>query len=283
MLTRLNEHRIAVTGLQDCDVQVCFASLDLPEPDVQRMAGTLSPGELERAGRFRFERDRRRFVVSRAVLREILAARLGVEPQSVSFRYGRFGKPELAGDFEASRIRFNVSHSHEGALYAVAHDRNVGVDLEHIREIDDLWALAERCFSHAENHALRSLTEPELRKGFFNCWTRKEAFLKATGNGLSFPLDQFDVSLLPGPGRRSLKLRGIPAEKTPWTLVSLESLPAYAAALVVEGRKSCHITRHWPAESLMESGAGPEPESGSTRRQNGWASSVERPEDEIVA
>ena len=84
---------------------------------------------------------------------------------------------------------------------------------------------------------IRSIPEQDRRRGFFDCWTRKEAFLKATGDGLSFPLDKFDVSLLPGQGRRSLNLRGIPAEETAWTLISLETDPAYATALVVEGRE----------------------------------------------
>ena len=229
-------------------VQVWFANLDRSRSDVQRMVELLSSGERRKAEQFRFDRDRRRFIVARAVLRGILAARLGVDPRRVSFRHGRFGKPELAGEFEAARIRFNASHSHEGALFAVAHDRNVGVDLEFVRELDDLWPLAESCFSPAEIRALRSMPEPERLRGFFDCWSRKEAFLKATGDGLSFPLERFDVSLAPGRGLRSLKLRGVPDEKNNWTLTSLEPCPGYAAAIVVEGRGSGLAALQWAAE-----------------------------------
>lgn len=229
-------------------VHVWFARIDPPDADVLRMSEILSPEERKRAESFRFERDRGRFVVARAVLRKILGACLGVEPQRLSFRSGRNGKPELAGTFEASKVRFNVSHSNGGALYAVARDREVGTDLEFIRPLDGLMAMAERSFSPAENAALRSMRAPERLRGFFDCWTRKEAFLKATGEGLSSSLEGFDVSVVPGPGPRTLFARGNPTDGSRWTLTSLAPHPAYAAALVVEGKGWNLRTWQWTVE-----------------------------------
>ena len=264
-------------------VNIWFVEIDRFGSVVQPLSGIISSDERERAERFHFERDRKRFVAARVFLRRILGKSLGVEPHCVSFQYGPFGKPALGEEFKDSPVRFNVSHSHGCAIYAVTLGREVGVDLEYIRPLDDLSALADRNFSVDENNGLRSLPAQDRLDGFFDCWTRKEAFLKATGDGLSFPLDKFDVSLLPGKGRRSLKLRGVPAEETTWTLISLEPHPAYAAALVVEGRESCHVARQWPAESILQSGARSVTGFGSTIRQDGWVSLGERPEDEIVA
>ena len=216
-------------------VNIWFVEIDRFGPALQPLSEILSSDERERAERFHFERDRKRFVTARVFLRRILGTSLGVEPHRVPFQYGPFGKPALGEDFTDSPVRFNMSHSHGCAIYAVTLGREVGVDLEFMRPLDDLLNLAERNFSVDENYVLRSLPEQDRRNGFFDCWTRKEAFLKATGDGLSFPLDHFDVSLLPGEGRRSLNLRGVPAEETAWTLISLNTDPAYAAALVVEG------------------------------------------------
>ena len=218
-------------------VNLWFVEIDRFVPVVQPLSEILSSDERERAERFHFERDRKRFVTARVFLRRILGTSLGVEPNRVSFEYGPFGKPALGEELKDSSLRFNVSHSHGCAIFAVTHGREVGVDLEFIRPLDDLLHLADQNFSVHENTMIRSLPDQDQRRGFFDCWTRKEAFLKATGDGLSFPLDKFDVSLLPGQGRRSLNLRGIPAEETAWTLISLETDPAYAAALVVKGRE----------------------------------------------
>lgn len=217
-------------------VNIWFVGIDRFGPAIQPLSEIISSDERERAERFHFERDRKRFVAARVYLRRILGTSLGVEPQRVSFQYGPFGKPALGGEFKDSSLRFNVSHSHGCAVYAVTHGREVGVDLEFIRPLDDLSTLADRNFSVEENNGLRSLPAQDRLSGFFDCWTRKEAFLKATGDGLSFPSEKFDVSLIPGPGRRPLKVRGIAAEENNWTLISLEPDPAYAAALVVEGR-----------------------------------------------
>ncbi len=228
------------------NVHAWFACLDHPPAVVQKLAENIRPDEYERAMRFRFQQDRNRYIAARALLREILAACFECAPRDVSFRYGQFGKPMLAGRFAESAIRFNVSHSAGHALVGVAHGREIGVDLELIRPLSDVRGLAQSCFSLAENAAWNDMPEKARLRGFFDGWTRKEAFVKATGNGLSFSLRSFTVSLAPGPGRRALMLPGRGETEPAWTLVSLAPRSDYSAALVVEGQ-DCHTQalRDW--------------------------------------
>jgi len=188
----------------DDEVHVWRIALDRGDGDSLR--ARLSSDELARAARFHFERDRTRFLVARAALREILAHYLGASPAEIAFVYGDHGKPALApphGD-----LRFNLSHSHGLALCAVTRGREVGVDVERIRELDDLEDLARSVFSARELAALHRLPEPGLLAGFFTGWTRKEAFIKALGEGLSHPLKRFDVSLEPGRPARLERIDG---------------------------------------------------------------------------
>lgn len=201
---------------------------------VQRYASLLSPEEWGRARRFRFERDRRRFTVARGVLRTLLGQYLGIDSRSIEFSYASHGKPFLAGALSAQRLYFNVSHSGELALYAIAREREVGVDIELVHTIDDAQQIAERFFSLAENAALRALPAEVKEEAFFTCWTRKEAYIKALGEGLSLPLHEFDVSLTPGEPARFLG--AVDREHAlRWTLRELDPAPGYVAALVAEG------------------------------------------------
>jgi 4'-phosphopantetheinyl transferase len=191
----------------------------------------LSPEERERAARFYFPRDRRRFAAARAGLRVLLGRYLKSDPSVLTFGYGPQGKPRVPG----VRLRFNVSHSGGRALLAFALDRELGVDLEQERPLGDALALAERYFAPAETRVLRGLPESEIVPAFFRCWTRKEAYMKATGDGLTQPLDAFEVSLAPGEPARLLHVNGRPAEKQPFQLESLEPGAGFAAAVAVEG------------------------------------------------
>lgn len=215
-------------------VHVWRAPLDPPSGAVERCAALLSPDERARAERFRFERHRRQFTVARGVLRSLLGRCLGADPRGVELRYASHGKPELAGPAAASGIRFNVSHSGEMALYAVSLGREVGVDVEHLHPMDDAEQIAERFFSAAENAAFRALPAEAREEAFFLCWTRKEAYIKAIGEGLSLPLHEFDVSLAPGEPARLLGAVDR-AQAARWTLCGLDPGPGYAGALVVEG------------------------------------------------
>jgi 4'-phosphopantetheinyl transferase len=218
-------------------VHVWFARLDRPDVVVSQLFRTLSSDEQQRSARFQFARDRTRFILASAGLRGILALYLGGDPQRFSFRFGPFGKPALAGDCERSGLRFNMSHSGNGALYAVAPGREVGIDLEVVRPLPDMMSLAETCFSPLEMAAFRAMPERQRLHGFFAGWTRKEAFLKASGQGLSLSLKSFEVSLAPGIGPQPMTVHSTPQAGRAWTLISLPPPgPEYSAALVIEER-----------------------------------------------
>jgi 4'-phosphopantetheinyl transferase len=217
------------------DVHVWLAALDPPEHTVQLLAGVLDSDELLRVQRFRFERDRRRFIVARSVLRSILGVYVKLPPAQIQFTYGPRGKPALAAACGDGRLRFNVSHSQELALYAVTCDREVGVDIEWMRPLDDAESIAPHFFSAYERAALRNLPVHLRHQGFFNCWTRKEAYIKAIGEGLYQPLDGFDVSLTPGEPAQLLAVLDKPDEVKRWSFQALQPPAGYAAALAVEG------------------------------------------------
>jgi 4'-phosphopantetheinyl transferase len=217
-------------------VHVWRVKLEQPGELVRRLAQTLSQDEQDRAGRFHFERHRRRFIVARAMLRSILGRYLGLEPERLEFRYGSRGKPYLAARFSQHALEFNLAHSHELALYAFTQGREIGIDLEHVRSIQDLEQISARFFSARENATLSALPEDQRPLAFYNCWTRKEAFLKATGEGLTHPLDQFDVSLAPGEPASLLHVQGVPLEAARWSLRVLEPGLDYAAAVALRAR-----------------------------------------------
>ncbi len=223
-----------VPALPRGEVHVWRAVLDTSERHRKGLLATLSPDERARADRFHFERDRVHFITGRGWLRAILARYLETAPAALRFHYGPHGKPRLAGAF-SDRLRFNVSHSHGLALYAVAVDRELGVDIERIEPRLE-HGIAERFFSPGEVATLRALPRHVQREAFFTCWTRKEAYVKARGKGLTLRLDQFDVSLSPGEPAALLRTAGDPDEALRWSLRELAPGPGYSAALVAEGR-----------------------------------------------
>src|SRR5881628_272569 len=208
-------------------------------PEVARAAAALlSDAERQRASCFLFDRDRDRFIVRRARLRQLLAARLGTRPESVELVYGAHGKPALARRFADSDLRFNVSHCDDVTLYAFSCGRAIGVDVEAVRVIRDADDIAARFFSHRETQAYRALEPRDRPLGFFQCWTRKEAFIKALGDGLSYPLDRFDVSLAPGEPARVLRVEGAPEDHRRWHMESFAPALGFVAAVVAERRSS---------------------------------------------
>lgn len=199
------------------------------------MLHLLSADERERAERFHFRRDRDHFIAARGLLRLLLSRYLGLPPQQLSFSYSPYGKPSLAAERDRARLRFNVSHSQGIALYAFTLEREIGVDVEYIRQDVVGESVAEHFFSAQEVASLRSLPAEVQPQAFFNCWTRKEAFIKARGEGLSFPLDQFDVSLVPGEPAALISTRNDLLEASRWSLQTLPVEEGYVAALAVEG------------------------------------------------
>ena len=189
----------------------------------------LSPDERKRAEAFRFEKHRSSFVVGRAMLRFILGSYLQQQPRDIRFKYGRNGKPAL--DEAKSRLHFNLAHSENRVVYAMTEAGELGVDVELVRPLPELESIAQKFFSPEECHQLLSLPAERRIEGFFNCWTRKEAYLKAVGDGLMVPLNSFQVSLLPGQPAAFLKLPGDRYPMSQWDLFHVELSDGYVGAL----------------------------------------------------
>lgn len=219
--------------LNSNEIHVWRASLDTDACGIQSLYETLSADEQQRAALFYFPKDRERFTVARGLLREILSRYLQQNPSDISFYYNQHGKPALHTDGEDS-LHFNVSHSHRLVLYAITRDCPIGVDLEYIRTDFPYQEIAEKFFSPKENAMLRSLPAQLQPKAFFTCWSRKEAYLKAIGKGLSIPLNLFEVSLLPEEPAGLLSIQGDIEAATHWSLQDLYPSPDYVAALAIQ-------------------------------------------------
>jgi 4'-phosphopantetheinyl transferase len=216
-------------SLESGTVHVWRIALDQPDESLKRFRRTLEPDELNRAGRFHFEKHRRHFIVARGFLRSVVARYLETQPETLRFSYGAYGKPELTSEHV---LRFNLSHSHEVALLAVTLDAELGVDVEHIRADFASEDVARRFFSRAEVEVFNALPKEEQVAAFFRCWTRKEAYIKAIGKGLSQALDAFDVTLAPGMQAALLRAEEDDAER--WLMRDVDVGEGYAGALAVE-------------------------------------------------
>jgi 4'-phosphopantetheinyl transferase len=227
-------------ALSSDDIHVFCASLDQPALRLQHLAQTLSADEHMRAERFYFEQDRKHFIIARGFLRTILASYVDIEPSRLQFCYGSYGKPVLAETFAKDKLRFNLSHSQGLALYAITREREIGVDIEYVRPIPEAEQIAERFFSARENAVFRALPPSHKPKAFFNCWTRKEAYVKAIGDGLAWPLNQIEVSLAPEQPARLLSIASDSLSAERWELQELTPAYSYVAALAVEGH-NCRL------------------------------------------
>jgi 4'-phosphopantetheinyl transferase len=224
-------------ALSEDEMQLWRVDLEAIRGDESRWQKLLSSDELARASRFHFSRDRQRFSAARALLRTILGAYLATDAKELNFSYSKKEKPSLGAPFEGSGVTFNVSHSGEVALFAFARRCEIGVDIEQIRRDVEVDAIARRFFSAREQGQLATLPTEERIEGFFRCWTRKEAYIKATGDGLSLPLNQFDVSLAPGETDALLATRPNSSEANQWLLQEVPGGDGYVAALCVRGRE----------------------------------------------
>ena len=224
----------AALSLETNEVHVWRLELERP---LERFIELLEPDELSRANRFHFEKDRKHFGVARGFLRVLLGRYLKRDPKQLKFTYGPYGKPALPDE----ELRFNMSHSHGIALYALTRGRDVGVDDEYVRADFTSDDIARRFFSPSEVDSLCGLPAGDRVESFFRCWTRKEAYIKATGRGLSQPLDGFDVTL--APGESAALLRTADGSHERWSMANIEVGPGYAGALVVEGPVT--TIRYW--------------------------------------
>jgi 4'-phosphopantetheinyl transferase len=221
-----------VGNLEQKEVHVWCADLEPAADQLAALQKTLTAVEIERANRFRFWRHKRRYIAGRGILRLLLGRYLCVSPPDVKIAYSEYGKPFLP----ANRIQFNLSHSKGIALYAFCLAADIGIDLEKIRPISDAQAIAARFFSSGEYARFQSLPEEKRNDAFFACWTRKEAFIKAVGEGLSYPLDSFEVAFVIGKDARLLSIQGSEKEAARWSLYSLSPVVGYAGAMAVSGR-----------------------------------------------
>ncbi len=224
-------------ALREDEVQLWKVDLDAIRADESRWQEVLSSDELTRASRFHFPADRQCFVATRALLRTILAGYLSTDPKRLSFSYSKKEKPSLVLPRAGVDVTFNVSHSGGIALLAFVQRREIGIDVEQVREDFDVEAIARRFFSAREQEQLAALPNEERFEAFFRCWTRKEAYIKATGDGLSLPLHQFDVSVAPEESDALLSTRPDNSETALWSLREVPAGDGYVAALCVRGRE----------------------------------------------
>ena len=226
----------AMLLLGNDEVHVWRATLDLPLARVASFEQTLAADERTRAGQFHFQKDRRHFIVARGLLRMILGRYLGQDPRTLRFCSNAYGKPGLAPECGGdATLSFNVSHAGALALYAVTRNRAVGIDLEDIRMDVECDSISEHFFSPRERRLLRAIPSAQRPEAFFHCWTRKEAYVKARGLGLSIALDQFDVSVSLAEPAALLETREEGQESSHWSLHDLPVGEGYVAALAVEG------------------------------------------------
>ncbi len=236
--------------LPEDEVHVWQVDLKVWETDTESLFELLDPDERERSARFKFPAPRNQFLISRALLRRALGRYLKIEAAQIRFRTTANGKPELC---EGGDLRFNLSHTEGVTAFAIARDRQVGVDVERIREDTKVLELAERFFSHKEVQWLRSQPVSQHVSSFFSCWTAKEAYIKAQGEGLSLPLGSFSV-LPDASSRLQLEVYDDPEESRRWSMCRLELGPGLRAALAVEG-EGCRVRLgQWPS-----------PDEGATR------------------
>lgn len=221
-------------ALEANEAHVWLIRLEAERSFISESLNLLSAGEKIRAGKFHFQKDRDRFVLGRAAVRKILSSYLDVSPGEICFSYSKFGKPALAPEKHGNLFRFNLTHSRDTALLAVTKNIDVGIDIEYIDDQFPFAKIAPDCFSPAELAALNSFSPAAHALPFFSGWTRKEAFIKAVGEGLSYPLKEFTVSLDPGK-EKGLLISSDPAGNRHRALISLTPGPDHVAALAAMG------------------------------------------------
>jgi 4'-phosphopantetheinyl transferase len=227
------------------EIHLWRANLNWSTDDVARMQQMLSWEERSRADRFYNAVDRTRFIIGRSLTRTLLGHNLGVAAHRVMFEYGSAGKPHLAAHLRQDiPFNFNVSHSGNIVLVALGYCRALGVDVEQICNHFETDEIAKRYFSEHERRCLAMLPTDLRHDAFFACWTRKEAYVKARGDGLGLPLDCFDVAFLPGEAPRLVDVR--PPDSRSWSFYDIDCGASYRAALAIEGADHKLVTRDWP-------------------------------------
>jgi 4'-phosphopantetheinyl transferase len=250
----------------------CVVPLHAEPHTLRRMYGLLSPGERVRAARFAFDRDRRTYVMSHGILRRVLAAACHLNPARLRFRPAARGKPELVD--APPGLQFNLSHTEGFCLVGVTWGAAIGVDIERVRATDDMPQLVRQCFSAAEQRQFAALPAADRCRAFFKGWTRKEAFIKAIGDGLSYPLEKFDVSLAPDRPPRLLAIGGSQKAAAGWSMDAIEPAPDVQAAVAVA---AANVTVRWHALSEVPGKTHSEDAHGRRTRRHDHVSRGEEP------
>ena len=227
------------------EIHVWRAFLEVPSTRLKSLHSILSDDEANQSVRYCFERDRRRFIIRRGLLRCILSRYLGQSPRALAFQCNNHGKPALASMSGAPSLCFNVSHSGELTLYAITRNREVGVDIEYVRPFEDAEDIVKHFFSSREKAEFGTLPARIKNQAFFACWTRKEAYIKARGEGLSYPLSNFSVSMIPDESAGLVEIKGDKNKKSRWTLKTILPGAGYVAAVAVEGHGLSVRHRQW--------------------------------------
>lgn len=234
--------------LQKNEIHIWRANLNLPALALHKISAWLSPEESARAQRLINVIHQQRYRASHAILRDILAKYVGIKPHMLRFQFSTHGKPCLDKGQNQLHLQFNMTHSRDMALYAVTSNIEVGIDIEYIQSHLEGMKIAKRYFSENEYEQLLSLPEPEQLNGFYRCWTRKEAFLKAIGLGLSFPLKNFDMDLLDMSQGTLLRIEGNQQLQNPDLQWQIESIPVddnFSATIAYPGEKTAIVYLDW--------------------------------------
>jgi 4'-phosphopantetheinyl transferase len=238
-------------ALGQFEIHVWRINLCRDDAEAARLEGCLNPSERKRAARFHFPHDRRRFVIRRAVLRHLLGGYAGCRPEAVGLSHTTHGKPFLEHQEKPDGLGFSCSHSADLALIALARGREIGVDLEFHRSLPEAGEMAKTFFSVLEIAELAKAPEALKQKTFFDGWTRKEAFVKAIGLGLAFPLNRFSVSLSPDQPATLLEVENDPQATERWSMRSIDAGPRSSSALAFEGRDTTVKYFEWSSRQLI--------------------------------
>lgn len=230
------------------DVHVWVINLEASPSRVRELSSTLSSDEKERASSFKFEHLTRRFCVCRGLLRAFLGAYLATAPRDIEFSYGKCGKPFVAG---VDSFQFNLAHSEDMAVYAFACGCDLGIDIERVRDIQDIAGIARHFFCPEEVADLNCVGARERLESFFACWTRKEAYIKATGEGLSASLDCFRVALQPRETACFVHINGSTSDAELWSLHSFRPNEEYIGALAFRDRRKLRFFERQPLEDVL--------------------------------
>jgi 4'-phosphopantetheinyl transferase len=219
--------------LQSNSIHIWYAAIDTNAVEINKYVKLLSQNEVLRASKFKFQIDKDRFIISRAILKHLLGAYLNIKPNDIMFKIGDYGKPYFPN---MENLKFNISHSGNMAVFAFVKEVEIGVDIEKVKDSFDVMDIAGNFFSTKEITTLTALPETDRNLAFYRCWTRKESLIKTIGTGLSFPLDSFSVSMDDDNKAELLETKWDPTEKSLWCLSSFVPHDGYIAAVAVKGR-----------------------------------------------